>query len=192
MLKSIPAFVRIANDKESLEMALVENIQRENLDPIEIAFCYKRLIDEVMLTQEKMSERVGKKRSTISNYLRLLKLDPIVQTGIRDGFISMGHGRSLVTIENKEDQLNIYEKILEKSLSVRETEKLANKSKKSEKKLKIKLFKEPFNTSLNKLKNKYSSEVKITLNGKEKGSIIIPFNNIDEFKELNKKLNGNK
>jgi ParB family chromosome partitioning protein len=192
MLKSIPAFVRIANDKESLEMALVENIQRENLDPIEIALCYKRLIDEVMLTQEKMSERVGKKRSTISNYLRLLKLDPIVQTGIRDGFISMGHGRSLVTIENKEDQLNIYEKILEKSLSVRETEKLANKSKKSEKKLKIKLFKEPFNTSLNKLKNKYSSEVKITLNGKEKGSIIIPFNNIDEFKELNKKLNGNK
>jgi ParB family chromosome partitioning protein len=173
-------------------MALVENIQRENLDPIEIALCYKRLIDEVMLTQEKMSERVGKKRSTISNYLRLLKLDPIVQTGIRDGFISMGHGRSLVTIENKEDQLNIYEKILEKSLSVRETEKLANKSKKSEKKLKIKLFKEPFNTSLNKLKNKYSSEVKITLNGKEKGSIIIPFNNIDEFKELNKKLNGNK
>jgi ParB family chromosome partitioning protein len=104
----------------------------------------------------------------------------------------MGHGRSLVTIENKEDQLNIYEKILEKSLSVRETEKLANKSKKSEKKLKIKLFKEPFNTSLKKLKNKYNSEVKITLNGKEKGSIIIPFNNIDEFKELNKKLNGNK
>ena len=192
MLKSIPAFVRIANDKESLEMALVENIQRENLDPIEIALCYKRLIDEVMLTQEKMSERVGKKRSTISNYLRLLKLDPIVQTGIRDGFISMGHGRSLVTIENKEDQLNIYEKIFEKSLSVRETEILANKSKKSEKKLKIKLFKEPFNTSLKKLKNKYNSEVKITLNGKEKGSIIIPFNNIDEFKELNKKLNGNK
>jgi len=176
MLKSIPAFVRIANDKESLEMALVENIQRENLDPIEIALCYKRLIDEVMLTQEKMSERVGKKRSTISNYLRLLKLDPIVQTGIRDGFISMGHGRSLVTIENKEDQLNIYEKILEKSLSVRETE----------------ILKEPFNTSLKKLKNKYNSEVKITLNGKEKGSIIIPFNNIDEFKELNKKLNGNK
>ena len=135
MLKSIPAFVRIANDKETLEMALVENIQRENLDPIEIALCYKRLIDEVMLTQEKMSERVGKKRSTISNYLRLLKLDPIVQTGIRDGFISMGHGRSLVTINNKEDQLNIYEKILEKSLSVRETEKLANKSKTPEKKL---------------------------------------------------------
>ena len=192
MLKSIPAFVRIANDKESLEMALVENIQRENLDPIEIALCYKRLIDEVMLTQEKMSERVGKKRSTISNYLRLLKLDPIVQTGIRDGFISMGHGRSLVTINNKEDQLNIYEKILEKSLSVRETEKLANKSKKPEKKLKIKLFNEPFNTSLKTLKNKYNSDVKITLNGKEKGSIIIPFNNIDEFKKLNKKLNENK
>ena len=86
-LKSIPAFIRIANDQQSLEMALVENIQRENLDPIEIALCYQRLIDEVMLTQEEMSTRVGKKRSTISNYLRLLKLDPIIQTGIRDGFI---------------------------------------------------------------------------------------------------------
>ena len=116
-LKSIPAFVRIANDQQSLEIALVENIQRENLDPIEIALCYQRLIDEVKLTQELMSERVGKKRSTISNYLRLLKLNPIIQTGIRDGFISMGHGRTLVTIEKKEDQLNIYEKILKKSLS---------------------------------------------------------------------------
>ena len=106
-LQSIPAFIRIANDQQSLEMALVENIQRENLDPIEIALCYQRLIDEVMLTQEEMSSRVGKKRSTISNYLRLLKLDPIIQTGIRDGFISMGHGRTLITIENREDQLSI-------------------------------------------------------------------------------------
>ena len=98
-LNSIPAFIRIANDQQSLEMALVENIQREDLDPIEIAMCYQRLIEEVMLTQEQMSERVGKKRSTISNYLRLLKLNPIIQTGIRDGFISMGHGKTLVTIE---------------------------------------------------------------------------------------------
>ena len=90
-LQSIPAFIRIANDQQSLEMALVENIQRENLDPIEIALCYQRLIDEVMLTQEEMSSRVGKKRSTISNYLRLLKLDPIIQTGIRDGFLSLIH-----------------------------------------------------------------------------------------------------
>jgi ParB family chromosome partitioning protein len=191
-LQSIPAFIRIANDQQSLEMALVENIQRENLDPIEIALCYQRLIDEVMLTQEEMSSRVGKKRSTISNYLRLLKLDPIIQTGIRDGFISMGHGRTLITIENRENQLSIYEKILTKSLSVRETEKIANSSKNPLKKLIPKKLNEPFNTSLNKLKKSYHSEVKITLNGKENGSIIIPFNNIEEFKKLNKKLNGNK
>ena len=93
--KTIPAYVRTANDQEMLEMALVENIQRKNLDPIEIALSYQRLIDEIQLTQENLSVRVGKKRSTISNYLRLLKLDPIIQTGIRDGFISMGHGRTL-------------------------------------------------------------------------------------------------
>jgi len=125
-IQSIPAFIRIANDQQSLEMALVENIQRQNLDPIEIALCYQRLIDDVKLTQEQMSSRVGKKRSTISNYLRLLKLDPIIQTGIRDGFISMGHGRTLVTIENINDQLKIYKKILSESLSVREVEKLSS------------------------------------------------------------------
>ena len=191
-LKSIPAFVRIANDQQSLEMALVENIQRENLDPIEIALCYQRLIDEVKLTQEQMSERVGKKRSTISNYLRLLKLNPIIQTGIRDGFISMGHGRTLVTIEKKEDQLNIYEKILKKSLSVRETESLARKSKKPNKNSKENKITEPFISSLKYLRKSFNSEVKITLNTKEKGLIIIPFDNIEEFKKLNKKLNGNK
>ena len=191
-LKSIPAFIRIANDQQSLEMALVENIQRENLDPIEIALCYQRLIDEVMLTQEQMSERVGKKRSTISNYLRLLKLDPIIQTGIRDGFISMGHGKTLATIEKNEDQLNIYEKILSKSLSVRETEKLAKNSKNPQKKFKTNKLKEPFCTSLKKLKKVYNAEVKIKLDSKEKGSIIIPFDNIRDFKKLNKKLNENK
>ena len=192
-LKAIPAFIRIANDQQSLEMALVENIQRENLDPIEIALCYQRLIDEVMLTQEQMSKRVGKKRSTISNYLRLLKLDPIIQTGIRDGFISMGHGRTLVTIENKEDQLKLYEKILTKSISVREAEKLADNFKKPKKSLSRKYkIKEPFNSELKKLKKTYNSEVKIKLNGEEKGFISIPFNNIEDFKEINKKLNENK
>ena len=191
-LNSIPAFIRIANDQQSLEMALVENIQREDLDPIEIAMCYQRLIEEVMLTQEQMSERVGKKRSTISNYLRLLKLNPIIQTGIRDGFISMGHGKTLVTIEKSKDQLNIYEKILSKSLSVRETEKLANKYKNSEKKLKTNKLEEPFSTGLTHLKKTYNVEVKIKLNSKEKGSIIIPFDNIEHFKRLNKKLNDNK
>jgi len=110
--KTIPAYIRTANDQEMLEMALVENIQRKNLDPIEIALSYQRLIDEIELTQEQLSDRVGKNRSTITNYLRLLKLDPIVQTGMRDGFLSMGHGRALINIENTGDQLDIYEKII--------------------------------------------------------------------------------
>ncbi|HIF84232.1 MAG TPA: ParB/RepB/Spo0J family partition protein [Flavobacteriaceae bacterium] len=191
-LQSIPAFIRIANDQQSLEMALVENIQRENLDPIEIALCYQRLIDDVKLTQEQMSSRVGKKRSTISNYLRLLKLDPIIQTGIRDGFISMGHGRTLVTIENRDDQLKIYKKILSDSLSVRETENIRNRLKSDSKEILIvkKKLPEPFKSNLNKLKKIFNSEVKITLNGNKKGSIIIPFNNIEDYKTLNKKLNS--
>jgi ParB family chromosome partitioning protein len=121
-LKVVPAYIRIANDNESLTMALVENIQRHDLDPIEIALSYQRLIDEIQLTQEQMSERVGKKRSTIANYLRLLKLDPIIQTGIRDGFISMGHGRAIINIENQDIQTSIYQKIVSQNLSVRETE----------------------------------------------------------------------
>lgn len=122
--ETIPAYIRIANDQESLTMALVENIQRQDLDPIEIALSYQRLIDEINLTQEQMSDRVGKNRSTITNYLRLLKLDPIVQTGMRDGFLSMGHGRALINVNNTGDQLDIYEKIIQEKLSVRQTEAL--------------------------------------------------------------------
>ena len=102
---TIPAYIRIANDQEMLEMALVENIQRKDLDPIEVALSYQRLIDEIDLTQDQMSKRVGKKRSTISNYLRLLKLDPIVQTGMRDGFLSMGHGRAIINIPIKSKKI---------------------------------------------------------------------------------------
>ncbi|MEL6484356.1 MAG: ParB/RepB/Spo0J family partition protein, partial [Bacteroidota bacterium] len=130
-LETIPAYIRIANDQESLEMALVENIQRQDLDPIEIALSYQRLIDEIQVTQEKLSERVGKKRSTITNYMRLLKLHPIIQTGMRDGFISMGHGRALVNIDKKKDQIDIYEKIVSQSLSVRETEQWVKNFKES-------------------------------------------------------------
>jgi ParB family chromosome partitioning protein len=123
-LTTVPAYIRIANDNESLIMALVENIQRHDLDPIEIALSYQRLIDEIQLTQEQMSERVGKKRSTIANYLRLLKLDPIIQTGIRDGFITMGHGRAIINIEDLDIQTDIYQKIVSQNLSVRDTEAL--------------------------------------------------------------------
>ena len=126
-LTTIPAYIRLANDNESLIMALVENIQRHDLDPIEVAISYQRLIEEVNLTQEEMSERVGKKRSTITNYLRLLKLDPIIQTGMRDGFISMGHGRALINIEDQDAQSDIYHTVVTQNLSVRDTEALVKK-----------------------------------------------------------------
>ena len=105
-------------------MALVENIHRQDLDSIEIAISYKRLIEEIKLTQEELSEKIGKKRSTITNYLRLLKLNPIIQSGIKDGFISMGHGRAMINIDDEKLQLSIYERIISKNLSVRNTEKL--------------------------------------------------------------------
>ena len=114
---TIPAYIRIANDQEMLEMALVENIQRSDLDPIEIALSYQQLIEEIKLTQEELSKRVGKNRTTVTNYLRLLKLDPIIQTGIRDGFLTMGHGRALINIENQNIQLDIYKRIIENNLS---------------------------------------------------------------------------
>ena len=114
-IKNIPSYIRVANDNELLELALVENIQRKDLDPIEIGLSYKRLIDEINLTQDQLSNRVGKKRSTITNYIRLLKLDPIIQTGIRDKFISMGHGRALVNVENNKEQIELYKKIVKKA-----------------------------------------------------------------------------
>ncbi|WP_323788664.1 ParB/RepB/Spo0J family partition protein [Psychroserpens sp.] len=187
-LTTIPAYIRIANDQESLEMALVENIQRQDLDPIEIALSYQRLIDEIKLTQEQMSERVGKKRSTIANYLRLLKLDPIIQTGMRDGFISMGHGRAIINIEDQNIQLDIYEKIITDKLSVRATEQLVKNhhntdplkpSKKEElpKYIKkgVKEFSEYFGHKIN---------VKVSKNGK--GQITIPFHSEEDFNRIKK------
>ena len=191
-IKSIPAYIRIANDQQSLEMALVENIQRENLDPIEIALCYQRLIDEVMLTQDEMSVRVGKKRSTISNYLRLLKLDPIIQTGIRDGFISMGHGRTLVSVEEKEKQLKYYKKILSDSLSVRQTEKLISSNESSLKKIKKVINTDFYKNDIEKITQKLKLGVKVSLKTKNKGSVLISFNNIEEYNKIIKKLSSDK
>ena len=191
-IKSIPAYIRIANDQQSLEMALVENIQRENLDPIEIALCYQRLIDEIMLTQDEMSIRVGKKRSTISNYLRLLKLDPIIQTGIRDGFISMGHGRTLVSVEEKEKQLKYYKKILSDSLSVRQTEKLISSNKSSIKNIKKVISIDFYKNDIKRITQKLKMGVKVSLKTKNKGTVLISFNNIEEYNKIIKKLTGGK
>ena len=184
--KSIPAYIRTANDQEMLEMALVENIQRKNLDPIEVALSYQRLIDEIQLTQEELSVRVGKKRSTVTNYLRLLKLDPILQTGMRDGFISMGHGRALINVKSSEDQLAIYEKILREKLSVRQTEELV-KSLKIEvtgpnetKKYLPKYIKD----SLLEINSYLGHNINITVNSKGKGKISIPFHSQEDFERI--------
>lgn len=185
----IPAYVRIANDQEALEMALVENIQRRDLDPIEIALCYQRLMDEIQLTQNQLSERVGKKRSTVANYIRLLKLDPIVQTGMRDGFLSMGHGRALINVEESEKQLEIYEKIIARTLSVRETELLVQKSKKSQSAGTSKAIKSLFYLdATNELKSYFNTTVTIKGNNKGKGNIQIPFNSQEDLNYIIKKI----
>jgi ParB family chromosome partitioning protein len=187
-LTVIPAFIRIANDNESLIMALVENIQRHDLDPIEIALSYQRLIDEIQLTQEQMSDRVGKKRSTITNYLRLLKLDPIIQTGIRDGFISMGHGRAIISIEDLDVQTDMYQKILSANLSVRETETLVKNYQESLKpkavsKTKTASF-EIDDTEKNTITNYFGTKVDVKVAGNGKGKITIPFHSEEDFKRI--------
>ncbi|MGK0176016.1 MAG: ParB family chromosome partitioning protein, partial [Ulvibacter sp.] len=176
-LATIPSYIRIANDQESLEMALVENIQRQDLDPIEIAISYQRLIEEIQVTQEELSDRVGKNRSTIANYLRLLKLDPIIQTGMRDGFISMGHGRALINIEDSNDQLDIYEKVLRDRLSVRQTEAIVkdlrqpNLKNPTTKKI-IPSFAKDATKELSSL---FDSNVDVKISGSGKGQFVFPF-----------------
>ena len=192
-LKTVPAYIRIANDQESLEMALVENIQRQDLDPIEVALSYQRLLDEIEITQEKLSDRVGKKRSTITNYLRLLKLDPIIQTGMRDGFVSMGHGRALINIEDKQDQIQIYEKIISNSLSVRETEKLVRdyqlkKETGDTKKPASPEVPEYVSNNLEGLTEYLSSKVDVKVAKNGKGKLIIPFHSKEDFLRLAKLL----
>ncbi|HAQ52970.1 MAG TPA: chromosome partitioning protein ParB, partial [Flavobacteriaceae bacterium] len=192
-LKTIPAYIRIANDQESLEMALVENIQRQDLDPIEIALSYQRLLEEIQLTQEKMSERVGKKRSTVTNYMRLLKLDPIVQTGIRDGFLSMGHGRALVNISDTKDQIKLYELIVKNHLSVRDTEEAVRKYQqpgvqsipKSESK--IPSFAKADTTEFQK---KFQVKIAIAASAKGAGKISLHFKDLAEYEALKKTLLG--
>ena len=184
--KSIPAYIRIANDQEILEMALVENIQRKNLDPIEIALSYQRLIDEIQLTQEELSIKVGKKRSTVTNYLRLLKLDPIIQTGIRDGFISMGHGRAIINIDQSKVQLDVYEKILKKKLSVRQTEELVQslKNRLSSKKLNKKSIPKYIEDGITEFNSLIGHKINVTVNAKGKGKISIPFDSREDFERI--------
>ncbi len=191
-LNSIPAYIRLANDQEMLEMALVENIQRKDLDPIEIALSYQRLIDEIKLTQEELSTRVGKKRTTVTNYLRLLKLDPIIQTGIRDGFLSMGHGRALINIENLSKQLDIYEKIIRNKLSVRQTEQLVKNFRegKSTENIVKPVQEAPIyiRTGAIEISEYLGHKVEVKLVGSNHGKIVIPFDSEEDFKRIKKLL----
>lgn len=191
---TIPAYIRIANDQESLEMALVENIQREDLDPIEIALSYQRLIDDVKLTQEKLSERVGKKRSTITNYLRLLKLHPQLQNAMRDGELSMGHGRALVNIDSEDDQLGLFEKVKNQQLSVRATEQLVKGYKekgqspaKSNDEASLPSY---ISKHLEAIEDYLETAVQVSSSARGKGKIVIPFHSKEEFKRLKKLLSS--
>lgn len=193
-LKKIIAFVRDANDQGLLEMALVENIQREDLNSIEISLTYQRLIDECSLTQEQLSERVGKKRTTITNYLRLLKLPAELQAGVRDNRLSMGHAKTLINIENPETQLKIYHRILNEGLSVRNTEAIVRElnypvRKNSIKTDKIQLPQE-YLSFKNSLNSKLNTKVELKKGNNGKGSIIISFNSEDEFNRISQILSN--
>ncbi|WP_299579581.1 ParB/RepB/Spo0J family partition protein [uncultured Sunxiuqinia sp.] len=187
-LETITAYVRKAEDEGMLEMALVENIQREDLDAIEIALSYQRLIDECQLTQESLSDRVGKKRSTVSNYLRLLRLPALIQKGIVEKTISMGHARALVNIQNPEDQLAIYQAILENELSVRKVEELVRELNSSEKKASKPEPKAKHPEEYGELKEHlsrfFNTKVDFTLNNKGKGKIVIPFGSSKDLERI--------
>ncbi|MDA3953948.1 MAG: ParB/RepB/Spo0J family partition protein [Bacteroidales bacterium] len=185
-LKKIPAFIRFADDQGMLEMALVENIQREDLDSIEVAISYQRLMEECKLTQESLSERVGKKRSTISNYLRLLKLPAEIQLGIRDKQISMGHARALVNFDNDKTQLKIYYKIIDEGLSVRKTEDIIrdiNTPKSKGKKEKVRLPEEYLQLKKHLVEH-FNSDIDFNRNNKGSGKIVISFKSDEDLERI--------
>ena len=188
-LTQIPAYIRTANDQEMLEMALIENIQRENLNAMEIAMSYQRLLTECKLKQEELGERVGKNRATVNNYLRLLKLPPDIQVGLREGKIAMGHARALINVDNIEVQLDIYQNIIKNELSVRKTEALvrayvtgkesatpAPKSS-SNQDAALKQLRE-------KLSSHFGSRISIKADQKNKGEIRIPFVSTDDLNRI--------
>ena len=187
-LKEIPAYVRLVNDQELLEMALVENLQREDLDAIEVALTYQRLLEEIGLTQEALSQRVGKERSTITNSIRLLKLNPDVQQAIRNGDISAGHGRAILSLENPEDQQALFKQIVNNRLSVRQAEEAAKHFKSPKE---ISISKEP-KTLPNNLRRAEKTladalalkvEIKSSAKG-DKGKIVLNFDNEEELEKI--------
>lgn len=185
-LTAIPAYIRTADDQQMLEMALIENIQRENLNSIEIALSYQRLLTECSLKQEELGDRVGKNRTTVNNYLRLLKLPPDIQIALRDGTLSMGHARALIAIDNVDQQLDIFKKILKEGLSVRKVEGLVRGL--GEKKKEEPKTKDPENPEIVKLQKKLTShfgtKVNIKADNDSKGEIKIPFTSADDLERI--------
>ena len=190
-LTAIPAYIRTADDQQMLEMALIVNIQRENLNAIEIALSYQRLLSECDLKQEELGDRVGKNRTTVNNYLRLLKLPPDIQIALRDGKISMGHARAIVNIENVEQQLAIFKKAVNEGLSVRKVEELVrdlNTEKKETPKPK-----EQINPEIAKLQDKltthFGTKIQVKADSNNKGEIKIPFISAEELDRILELLN---
>ncbi|MDF2432897.1 MAG: ParB family transcriptional regulator, chromosome partitioning protein [Mucilaginibacter sp.] len=186
-LTQIPAYIRTANDQQMLEMALIENIQRENLNAIEVALSFQRMIEECSLKQEELGERVSKNRSTVTNYLRLLKLPPAVQASIRDGQLSMGHAKALITMDDPAKQIYLHQHIIQQGLSVRKTEELVRDMQRSSVKKEGKQP-EPISFQIQKIQDdlasKFSSRVKIKIANQGKGSIEIPFLSEDDLSRI--------
>ena len=190
-LDKIPAYIRDVDDGQVMEMALIENIQREDLNAIEIALSYNSLVATLNLTQEALAERVGKKRATITNYLRLLKLPAEIQMGLKDKKIDMGHARALVSVENPEQMLAIYAQVLNEGASVRRTEELVRMAaagetvEKAEKKEKQHIIMpEEYDALCRELKEKFNARVKLSYNEKGKGKVVIPFDSDDDLMRL--------
>jgi len=187
-LTHVPAYIRTADDQAMLELALVENIQREDLDAVEIAISFQRLIEECRLTQEQLSDRVGKQRSTISNYLRLLKLPAEIQLGIKNKQVMMGHARTLINIEDPKKQINVYYKIVDGDLSVRQAEELVRQlqsgTKDPSKTDRKKKLNEDFKQLSGHLDRIFSAKVNFRINEQGKGKIVIPFENPEEMERI--------
>ena len=190
-LTKIPAYIRLADDQGMLEMALIENIQREELNAMEIAFSYKRLLDECSLNQEQLGDRVGKNRSTVNNYLRLLKLPDNIQVAIRDNEITMGHARAIINIEDADEQQYLFNKMVEDSLSVRDVETLVRQAHErvEEKKASNPAKKKAETPSSfiefqQTLSNKFDTKVKIKADERGRGSLVIPFKSQQDLKRL--------
>ncbi|HZL76502.1 MAG TPA: ParB/RepB/Spo0J family partition protein [Bacteroidales bacterium] len=188
-LTHVPAYIRTADDQAMLELALVENIQREDLDAVEVAISFQRLIEECKLTQEQLSERVGKQRSTVANYLRLLKLPAEVQLGIKNKQLMMGHARTLVNIDDPKKQMSVYYKIIDGGLSVRQAEELVRllqteKVKDPEKSERKRKLNQDFSQLSEHLNRIFSSKVNFRINELGKGKIVIPFENAEDMERI--------